>query len=123
MKNDEDGKEGGEERRRMGGGGLWAFSAIGSDLRVVCLALIDTCSSSAHVNQGQFEIRMHVIVNLSKQINGYTLQDISGMTTVNAILERKVPSPRNHRKNLPSRPPARLFTIPPPKALFANVDA
>ena len=29
----------------------------------------------------------------------------------------------NQRKNLPIRPPAKLFTIPPPKALLANTDA
>lgn len=27
------------------------------------------------------------------------------------------------RKNLPSRPPAKLFTIPPPSALLAKVEA
>jgi hypothetical protein len=31
--------------------------------------------------------------------------------------------PQFYRKNLPSRPPARLFTIPPPRARLANVDA
>lgn len=68
------------------------------------------------------------LANVSKHFKLYTrwadLERPSGQTDQCKNLKPNIDSRiAVYRKTLPSRPPAKLFTIPPPKALLAKVDA